>query len=525
FEERVYLKHGVELGDGAVVFDVGANIGMFSLFVGEHCRGARVFAFEPIKPIFETLGLNAALHGQNVKVFPFGLSDEERTDTFTYYPQYSARSGLSAYADAGSEAEVIKTFLRNREAEGDSAMGELSRAADELLEGMFESEEHECRLRRLSDVIREEGIERIDFLKVDVQQAELEVLRGLSDDDWSKVRQVVMEVHDAPGQPSEGRLAQVLELLKRHGFEVVAEQDTALAGTDRHSVYARRAAAGDDAASSAAVVREQPDGRGAGVSAAELREYLRARLPEYMVPSAVVLLEELPVTRHGKIDRQSLPAPEETGQEERPESSGARTPVEEILAGVWCEVLKVRQVGTDENFFEAGGHSLLATQVMSRVREAFRVELPLRTLFERPTVRELAAQVEEALMSERGVEVPPVVPAPRTGALPLSFAQQRLWFLDQLEPGNVIYNSPAVVRLTGSLKVEILERTLTEIVRRHEVLRTTFSVMDGEPVQVINEARPVSLPAIDLSHMEEAEREAEAVRLAREEAALPFDLA
>jgi non-ribosomal peptide synthetase component F len=185
-------------------------------------------------------------------------------------------------------------------------------------------------------------------------------------------------------------------------------------------------------------------------------------------------------------------------------------------------------VGVEDDFFELGGHSLLATQVMSRVREALGVEIGLRELFEDPTVAAFASKIEQARRAGAGLscEVPPVVPVERNSeGLPLSFAQQRLWFIDQLEPGSSSYNVPAAVRLSGGLNVAALERTLSEIIRRHEVLRTTFAVRDGEPVQVIHEAAPLSLEALDLSGLDEAEREAEVARIAQEESRRPFDLA
>ncbi|MCA1566186.1 MAG: amino acid adenylation domain-containing protein, partial [Acidobacteria bacterium] len=748
FEEQTYLRHGVTLSPGACIFDVGANIGMFTLFVSQHCPDARVYAFEPIKPIFETLRINANLYGRDVKVFPYGLSDADCIDTFAYYPQFSARSGLSEFADAEGEVAVIKQFLRNKEASGVDGMGELAEAADELLEGVFASETHECALKRLSDVIREEGIGQIDLLKVDVQQAELRVLKGVDDADWAKIRQVSMEVHDAPGQASEGRLAEVLELLRRHGFEAVAEQDDSLLGTDRYSVYAVRAGAaaakeeslrrdasavelstdrqslyqlpnslevfhqnrnetefiykqifedqvylrhgitlrpgdcvfdvganiglftlfvyhryrdarvfsfepipstfeklrsnvalyGLDAdlfncglsdhvgsttftyyprwsASSSAyanveeeeealktflhnqgeLVAEYADqliegryegervvcqlstvseiisrhgveridllkldvekseldvlngvaeddwkkikqivielhdidgrldyvtrmleGRGYAVSVeqdvslrgtsiyslyatlevaadalptvseilsdeatraeagrefgtlstGELWSYLQERVPEYMVPTSFVMLDKLPLTTNGKVDRKALPAPDQTDAAQGASSAAPRTPVEELLCGIWAEVLDLKHVGVDRNFFELGGHSLLATQLMSRVRGTFRIEMPLRTLFEWPTVAELAQRIESALKSGQGVSEPPMARTSREKALPLSFSQQRLWFLDQLEPGSISYNSPLAVRLTGTLDTTALSRTLDELTRR-----------------------------------------------------------
>ncbi|HVF56635.1 MAG TPA: amino acid adenylation domain-containing protein, partial [Pyrinomonadaceae bacterium] len=543
FEQRVYLKHGIELHDEAVVFDVGANIGLFTLFVGERCRRSRVYAFEPLAPIFEALKTNAALHGGDVKVFQYGLAQDERADMLTYYPHYSARSGLSRYASAEGEAQVIKTYLHNREASGEAGASELVAAADELLAGMFEGEEHECRLRRLSDVMREEGVERIDLLKVDVQQAELEVLRGIEWEDWKKVRQVTMEVHDGEGQASEGRLAEVRAVLESHGFAVVTEQDAALVGTDRFNLYAIREEALEEEGAAtttraaisqsseqaetawhSSAAREAASDGPDDLSAAVLREHLRKRLPDYMIPSALVFMDELPVTRHGKVDRQALPAPEELEQSGRQRATPARTPAEEIVAGIFADVLKATWVGVEESFFEIGGHSLLATQVMSRLRETFRVELPLRTLFDHPTAAELSRLIEDAVREGHGLQSPPIVRAPREGATPLSFAQQRLWFLDQLEPHSFSYNVPTAVRLTGALDVAALEQTLSEVIRRHEVLRTTFTVVDGEPTQVIHEAVPVSLPVNDLSQMDEPAREAEAAQLAKEEAEQPFNL-
>ncbi|HYH80510.1 MAG TPA: amino acid adenylation domain-containing protein, partial [Longimicrobium sp.] len=189
--------------------------------------------------------------------------------------------------------------------------------------------------------------------------------------------------------------------------------------------------------------------------AAALREHLRRSLPEYMVPSAFVFLDALPLTPNGKLDRKALPAPELAPAEDR--YVAPRTPVEEVLAEIWAEMLRLERVGVEESFFELGGHSLLATRVVSRVRELFGVELPLRALFEHRTVAELAGRVEEMRRAELPV-LPPAAPTGRTGALPLSFAQERLWFLDRLEPGSTAYHLPMVWRLAGALDGPALER-------------------------------------------------------------------
>jgi hypothetical protein len=178
----------------------------------------------------------------------------------------------------------------------------------------------------------------------------------------------------------------------------------------------------------------------------------------------------------------------------------------------------------EANFFHIGGHSLLATQVLSRVREVFGVEVALRRLFGEPTVAGLARSIEEGLRAGEVTLVPPLVAVPREEEMVLSFAQQRLWFIDQLQAGNNAYNMAAAVRLTGELDVTALEQSFSEIIRRHEVLRTSFKMSNGRPVQVIAEARPVSLDVLDLSHLDEEERESEARRLAAEEARRSFDL-
>jgi amino acid adenylation domain-containing protein len=260
---------------------------------------------------------------------------------------------------------------------------------------------------------------------------------------------------------------------------------------------------------------------GQTLSVSMLRAHLSVRVPDYMIPSAFVELEQLPLTPNGKVDRRALPEPTRAAGTEHVE---ARTPVEEVTAGVWQEVLGRERVSVEENFFELGGHSLLATRVLSRVREVFGVEVALRRLFEEPTVKGLAQSVEAELRAGTGVSAVPLKAVSREEELVLSYGQQRLWFLDQLEPGSTAYNMPAAVRLTGELNVGALAEALTKIIRRHEVLRTTFRVKDGRPVQVIAEAEELRLEAIDVSGMSEEEREAEARRMAMEEAGQPFDL-
>jgi amino acid adenylation domain-containing protein len=260
------------------------------------------------------------------------------------------------------------------------------------------------------------------------------------------------------------------------------------------------------------------------VTVTQLLEYVSNKLPVYMAPSAFVMLDQMPLTPNGKIDRRALPAPEHSRPELEQSYVSPRMPIEEIVAGVWAQLLRVEQVGIDDDFFELGGHSLLATQVISRVRELFNVEIELRVMFAQPTVRALVEVIEERLRVNEGLAAPPVVPVGRDRDLPLSFAQQRLWFLDQLEPGSSFYHIPAAVRLRGTLDLTALEQSFREVIRRHESLRTRFGVVNGVPVQMIDEAPEFTLPVLDLSTVAEGEREAKARRVATEESQRPFDL-
>jgi amino acid adenylation domain-containing protein len=262
----------------------------------------------------------------------------------------------------------------------------------------------------------------------------------------------------------------------------------------------------------------------AALSAAELREALRRLLPDYMIPAAFVFLPELPVTANGKLDRKALPAPEwtSTGELVPP-----RTPTESALAAIWAEVLGISLVGRESKFFELGGHSLKVTQLRSRVREAFGIELPLRAFFEEQTLATQAEKIDATLRQSVEAAASPILPVERKGDLQLSFAQQRLWFLDQLEPGTQLYNIPLVGELHGDLDVAALELAFCEIVRRHESLRTVFPETANGAVQRIapaDEAR-MPLPVVDVSALPAAVRAGELDRLTLAAARRPFDLA
>ncbi|HSS49446.1 MAG TPA: FkbM family methyltransferase, partial [Thermoanaerobaculia bacterium] len=388
FEERTYLRHGIQLRDGACVLDVGASIGLFSLLAARLAWGGRIFAFEPAPAAFQALQLNAEVHG-GIRAFDFGLSRENGRADLTFYPHLSLMSSL--YADASQEREVVRAFLRRSQDEGGQEVPQGA-LLEELLENRLACETVTVSLRRLSDVLREHGIDRIDLLKVDVQKSERDVLAGIDDEDWPKIRQVVIEVHDV-----EGRLREITALLEARGYEVAVEQERALAGTALFDVYARRPEEGEEAPPPAAAGEEPASPwSSAGALTEDLRRHLRTVLPEPMIPSSFSLLTEFPLTPNGKLDRRALPEPEAAGFGTEKISQPPGTETEKKLAEIWSGVLKGRRFGVSDSFFEVGGHSLLATQVVARIRSAFQVEVTLRDFFNEPTVAGLARRIEAA---------------------------------------------------------------------------------------------------------------------------------
>ncbi|WP_020479986.1 non-ribosomal peptide synthetase [Mastigocladopsis repens] len=257
----------------------------------------------------------------------------------------------------------------------------------------------------------------------------------------------------------------------------------------------------------------------------DLRNFLKEKLLEYMIPSAFVILKALPLTPNGKVDRNALPAPDEAVATQR-NFVIPRTPVEEVLAGIWAQLLFLQKVSIEDNFFDLGGHSLVATQVISRLRTTFGVELPLRQLFESPTVAELAEHIERAMRVASVQEITSIGRVSKDRELPLSFAQKRLWFLDQLEPANPTYNLQRAIRLTGSLNIAAFRQSFSEILQRHEVLRTRFAINErGNVVQIITPAQSINLPVLDLQKLSTTQQEAEIQRLIQQEGQQGFDLA
>ncbi|WP_316168809.1 MULTISPECIES: non-ribosomal peptide synthetase [unclassified Bradyrhizobium] len=264
-------------------------------------------------------------------------------------------------------------------------------------------------------------------------------------------------------------------------------------------------------------------GKGKALDTARLRTELRRQLPEYMVPSAFIVLDRLPLTPSGKIDRKRLPPLVREATMATVDYAAPKSPTEELIAAIWADLLQREAVGCNDNFFDIGGHSLLGMRVMSRMRTAFGIEVPLQALFEMPTVRDLARWITEH-QANCGVSLPPLMPCAGEGLVPLSFTQERVWFLDQLFPGLSNYNILYALRLRGDFDAAAMQRSVSDIIARHESLRTRFLVAGGQVCQKVDPVTDVEFPIVDLSALDPDRKEVEALRLTAAEVRRPFDL-
>ena len=516
FVLQAYVRHGVTISDGDCILDAGANIGMFTVFANRIARDLRIYSFEPNPTVFNCLQANAHAWGPSTSCFPWGLSSEEKIADMTFFEGFSLLSGF--YADEATEREVVRNYVLNQQAD-EEARRQLGPDIDRLLEDRFQKRTVAARLRTLSGVIADEHIERVDLLKVNVEKSELDVLRGLSDADWIKVRQLVIEVD------LKENLDPIIQLLGRHGYETHVEQDPLLRKTELCYIYAIRPSAKGRLSIS-------PNGPAAGtivprgaadvIAVPVLRKFLSDRLPSYMVPANFMALDALPLTANGKIDRAALPAPL-SSPVAAPQGSGVpRTETEKALASIWGDVLKIPAVGIYDNFFDLGGHSLLVIRAVSKIRDVFSLTVAPRTFFANPTIAALA----KALESRQETETQPGIIERGTGdgPAPLSFAQERMWFLHQLAPDSPAYNIVDVIRFPGLADERAMGSALELLARRHEMLRTSFTVTDGLPMQVVCPKVALALVTEDLRQVPEAEREAAWVHLAQREGRKVFEL-
>ena len=482
FERETYLRHGICLPADACVFDVGANIGIFSLFVRQHAPNAKIFAFEPIPAVYECLNLNRELQGGDFLAFPIGLAHAEQTAEFHYYSNVSVVSGR--YASLDEERDLIASYLRHQQPDISPT------AISEMLTERLQRQSVVCRLRPLSALIREHAVETIDLLKIDVEKSELDVLRGIEDGDWPKIRQVVIEVHD-----TSGRLQTILNLLASHGFHTTVDQDAGLATTHLYNVYAIRER---HTAPQETHPLKATQWQSAGTLARDLREFASGRLPDFMTPGAIVLLDSLPRNSNGKLNVNALPSPDAAFEPES-DRTAARSPAEECFVGIWSEVLGIGKPGIHDNFFALGGDSILSLQIIARAAKAG-FKISTRQMFQHQTIAELAAVATPATMAANTL-------AAVGGAIALTPIQA--WFFEDCGPAPSWFNHSLPIELPVDATFEAVHSTLLALANHHDALRSRFTVADGVWRQDVGEPlHSIPLDVIDLLRMPEAKRDA-----------------
>jgi amino acid adenylation domain-containing protein/FkbM family methyltransferase len=377
FENRAYLKHNIRLQDGDCVLDVGANIGLFSLALFLERADLKIHAFEPVPEVFRVLKLNADLFGAGWKTQNCGLSDARGSAEFTYYPHLSMLSGTQASRE--EEMEVVRSVLLREQ--GEALRNVEPREIDALIRERLDSQRVHCDLRTISEVIQEERLERVHLLKIDVEKMEERVLQGIRNEDWSKIEQLAIEVHDTSGQ-----LKRITSLLTSRGFHIETDQEESLGTSRVFQVYARREQQRMEQPRQTARLSLW---QGQTAFVARILDQLRSKLPDYMLPAAVVPLEQLPLTANGKIDRKALQQLELalTGRKGR---ILPRSEIERRLTAIWEELLGIADIGINEGFFELGGNSLLAVRAADRIRQEFEHPYTVVSLLRHACIREIS---------------------------------------------------------------------------------------------------------------------------------------
>jgi amino acid adenylation domain-containing protein/FkbM family methyltransferase len=380
FEHDLYLRHALTLPPGATVLDVGAGIGLFTLFVHQRCPDARIFAFEPIPSSAARLQVNAALHGVDAHVKTVGVSSRAGMAVLTTHALLPALSGPVGAGTPGLTSAIVRHWLRamapGATNPADSFGGDTDEPVDESLLG---AEAAEYAMQTLSELIKEHEISRIDFLKIDVEAGELAVLDGIADEHWPLIQQLAIQVHGPE------RLARVTALVAPRGFRVHVDPTGGPDGTSM--VYAARSTPVDE--------KQAADAGHAGDPVADVRTHLRARLPEYMIPAAFVLVGRLPMMPNGKVDRARLPEPLRSRANSGARYHAPRTATERRLTTIWQDVLGLPQVGIHDNFFNLGGASMEALQVVARAEDAGLTISP-EDMFQFQTIASLAAAGDAA---------------------------------------------------------------------------------------------------------------------------------
>lgn len=505
YERKIYFKNGIQIPVDACILDVGANIGIFMLYVSEHCPKGKVYAFEPISPTFECLKSNTMLCQANIKAFNIGLGAEEAIADFTFYPGYSGLSRLSIYDDQSGNMEMIKAFLRNELQHGEPSVEEFMKEGESILLERLQGRACKAQLRRLSSIIKEESIEHVDLLKIDVERSELDVLKGIDDGDWCKIDQIVLEVHTYP------LTNEIFKLLEERGFKVVMEEDELLTETGIYNVYARKENRDRTTDHSMNNKKQLP------IVTNELRQYLQEYLPEYMIPSTFIMLDHLPLLENGKVDRKALSVLKNDVKRTCEPPSNY---IERQLVEVWEKVLDRRPIGVTDDFFSLGGHSLKAMQIVSAIHQKLSIKLDIGDIFSNPTIKGLS----KVILQSTSVAIQSITPLESSLFYEASHAQKRLWIENRLNPNSKAYNIPAAYRLKGDLQVHTLKASMATLIERHEILRTIIVIIEGEPKQQVRSSETCGFDLVYEDIRGHLDMERKVSQLVQEQAEIVFNL-
>lgn len=452
FNDGIYTKQGIVINDGDCIFDVGANVGLFSIYLFTQFENLKVFSYEPIYQNFALLDKNFKIYGNSLSsCHQLGLSDKEKDAVFDFYPNTSALSGINKGDEAPREA--VRKFILNTQ---DQAQPLTEGEIENLIDDRLEKHQVNVRLSTLSKQIRALDIESIDLLKIDVERSELDVLKGIEDAHWGKIKQIVAEVHD-----HNGVLDEIKILLDKHGFEIKVEQEDDLRNTELFNLYATKR----QSIKKPRIIHERSWLGRQGLSQL-LREQLALRLPEYMVPTDIVLLDKFPLTVNGKLDkallRSRLVETINADSHEEIELAGDA----KVLAGIWQDLLGVEHIGPNDNFFALGGDSILLIQAVSRANNAG-IPLKTRQIYSHQTIAEIMPELES-----RSIVVEPqgAVKDDLT-LLPI----QKEFFADK--SGDINHFNQSVLLVTPkSFNRNILKTILRSILERHDALRLRFNL-------------------------------------------------
>jgi amino acid adenylation domain-containing protein/FkbM family methyltransferase len=494
FESDTYLSD-ISVKSGDIIFDVGANIGLAAVYFSEQASSLTVYSFEPIDKLYDVLNMNLFMHSAaaTFKSFNCGLGSKEQWDVpFSFFKNDTTIS--TQYPDLEGDSQLLATFIDNTSNIGDSKT---------LVDFIMESrEEVLCRIRTVSAIMREDKIEQIDLLKIDVEKAELDVLEGIEEDDWAKIRQIIIEVHD-----KENRLAIIQSLLVQKGYSVSTLQEKDLENTEIYMLYAIRDAIDTVAEkNNPALLKEnnavydlirsykRDADKDSHIAADILLAHLKKTLPGYMIPSALVEIAALPLTVNGKLDKKALPDPDFS-------ISGTAhivpsTEAEKVAYDIWKALIGAAQFGVTDDFFKIGGNSILAIQVSHRMSKALGCDVKVADIFKHKTIAQLLLHCTSTLQAN----ISPI----SADTAPLSFAQERLWFIEQYEGGTNAYQIPMLLELGEATDMGGMIYALQQVVKRHEVLRSHI-LFDAEKVNAVQQVQdgPLSVETVWLNGQED----------------------